>query len=130
MSGTVPCTSAASPSEGISGVGYIATYGYDNLDCITGASMLDGSSNPLADAAQGGPFEYGSGAKNGDAPLYGVTSVGIPGQQMTYDTLRRLLTWQNAPGSMAASGAAYPCRVRARGEEAAGRRGAGCQLLW
>jgi RHS repeat-associated protein len=106
-------------SEGIAGAGFSATYSYDNLGRISSASVLDGSGASLAGAAQGtytydathvhGVSSVGTGA-TGYAASYdaagnetcravGVTTCGAGNEQLGYDALGELLTWQNASGA-------------------------------
>jgi RHS repeat-associated protein len=120
-SGTGPCGQTG--SEGISGAGYTASYSYDTLGRISSASVLNGSGGSLAGVAQGsytydathvhGVASVGSGA-TGYAASYdaagnltcravGATSCGSGNEQLTYDPLGRLLTWQNAATSPTAS---------------------------
>jgi hypothetical protein len=119
--GTGPCGQAG--SEGISGAGYTANYSYDTLGRITSASVLTGSGGSLTGAAQGS-YTYdathvhavasvGSGstgyaasydaAGNQTCRAVGVTICGSGNEQLTYDPLGRLLTWQNAATSPTAS---------------------------
>src|SRR5262249_36350505 len=121
-------------SEGISGAGYTASYTYDALDRITTAAVLDGSGVPLLGVAQGsyaydttiapthlhglshvgtsGATSYGADYDAaGHQPCRSVGSLscasftGPTGQQLGYDALGRLLTWQNASSSPTATGA-------------------------
>ena len=103
--GTPTCGGQAVPAGTLTGAQYVAAYGYDPLDRLTGGpggAYTYGSGNLHAASAIGATYTAAYDAA-GDmtcrAPQATATCAGTQtGNQLTYDAAGQLAAWQNAPG--------------------------------